>query len=316
MDASTLRIILLVLGVLLLGALYLWERRRILEQEEHSNQHERRRRQAARHEPRFGEQPGEGSAVGTRRGAQAEPSSRRSRAYSGIVDAAPAHMDQLASGTDSGASPASKVAGRRAAQVQSEEATSASAAGPEAAAPAADAEPLLVQLFVIAAAQPFPGSAVQQAAERQHLAPGAMSIYHRQTREGPDAQARFSMANLVEPGTFPFDAMHAFETPGLALFAQFDGRPSDLMVYDELVQTAQALADELGGEVRLPPGRRLFDARAWERIRAELLALINERADRLTREADHSETAEAASASARDWAENSAQDVPEVKGSR
>ena len=32
MDAATLRIILLVLGALLLGAMYLWERRRAADQ--------------------------------------------------------------------------------------------------------------------------------------------------------------------------------------------------------------------------------------------------------------------------------------------
>ncbi|NBC47753.1 MAG: hypothetical protein GVY22_07155 [Gammaproteobacteria bacterium] len=166
---------------------------------------------------------------------------------------------------------------------------------------AADEGSLLVQLFVVAEDQLFDGAAVEAAAERQHLVPGEMAIYHRRSLEGPGAPARFSMANLVEPGTFPFDSMEAFSTPGLALFAQFAGRPSDLMVYDELVQTARALADELEGEVLLP-GRRRFDGRAWERLRSRLLELINDRADSLTKGADRSDSvgSETASSPIRD----------------
>jgi cell division protein ZipA len=139
---------------------------------------------------------------------------------------------------------------------------------------------MLVQLFVFAQGQGFPGPAIEAATQRQQLIPGEMDIYHRRSLDGTSPTARFSMANLVKPGTFPFEAMGGFSTPGLALFAQFDGRPSDLMVYDELVQTARALADELGGEVATKD-RRPFDDRVWERLRSRLLRLIDARADAL-----------------------------------
>ncbi|MFP4279804.1 MAG: cell division protein ZipA C-terminal FtsZ-binding domain-containing protein [Halochromatium sp.] len=137
-----------------------------------------------------------------------------------------------------------------------------------------------MQLFVFAREQAFDGLAIETAAERQHLVPGEMDIYHRRNLDGSGERAHFSLANLVKPGTFPFDAMEDFSSPGLALFTQFEGLPSDLMVYDELVRTARALADELGGDLRLQD-RRPFDDTAWEDLRGELLELINARADAL-----------------------------------
>ncbi|MBK1707031.1 cell division protein ZipA C-terminal FtsZ-binding domain-containing protein [Halochromatium glycolicum] len=295
MDAATLRIILLILGILLLGAMYLWELRRSRERAEERSGYRRRAPRRKRREPRFDAQVGDQTEAGVERprGADAIAAGRRRSGY-GMFDAAPSAIEELDTGRDSAENstetgtakdrPSSRHASSAAASAQRW-----SAGGDTRAAPAAsDGESLLVQLFVVADGQPFDGAAVEAAAEQQHLAPGEMAIYHRRSLEGPHAQARFSMANLVEPGTFPFDAMETFSTPGLALFAQFAGRPSDLMVYDELVQTARALADELGGEVLLP-GRRRFDARAWERLRSKLLELINDRADSLTKGANRSD---------------------------
>lgn len=255
MDAATLRIILLVLGAVLLVAIYLWERRR-MNGGAGPRPRARARPAARRREPRFGDDAGDGS--------DADPvtngSARRRAHPTGVTDVAA----RSAAGTGSGA-------------VEADALDAMAEPDPEAP-PVGDG--LLVQLFVFAGEQGFDGIAVQTAAARQQLVPGEFDIYHRQSLDGVNAQTRFSMANLVKPGTFPFDAMEGFVTPGLALFSQFDGRPSDLMVYDELVVTARALANELGGDLCLPD-RRPFDVASWERLRNELLALINERADAL-----------------------------------
>lgn len=276
MDAATLRIILLVLGTLLLVAMYLWERRRSQERADERFRPARRKppAPAARREPRFDASAGDdaestgGTAAArnrpaTRPGGQGDdPGGADSTAVAGV---------ELGDGRGSGRSLEPRRGRPQPPDTRSRRAPSAES----------DSEPLLVQLFVVAVDDPFDGTAVQSAVERQHLTPGEMAIYHRLMGESPASHAQFSMANLVEPGTFPFDAMDSFATPGLALFAQFDGRTSDLMVYDELIRTARELADELAGEVHLP-GRIMFDDSAREFLRRELLSLIDERADSLT----------------------------------
>lgn len=279
MDAATLRIILLVLGIALLGAMYLWERRRCAARGDDEEASSDWSRGAARREPIFrGQFDDETDAPGLAFDADAEPNARR-RAR---IDAAPAAIDDLVldeeeevrSSTGSGA-----------------ESAPARRTGTRASGPGATNKRMLIQLFVFAREHVFPGEAIEEAAAGQHLVPGEMAIYHRRNLDGSSQRTRFSMANLVKPGTFPFDEMASFSTPGLALFAELEGLPSDLMVYDELVQTARAIADELDGDLRLPD-RRPFDDEAWERLRVQVVGLINDRADALANCSDAEDEAE------------------------
>ncbi|MFP4495469.1 MAG: cell division protein ZipA C-terminal FtsZ-binding domain-containing protein [Halochromatium sp.] len=301
MDASTLRLILIVLGVLLLGALYLLERRRIARGDDsRASPGERSLGARRRREPSVGlrfEDDAEGS--GAAFDGDAEPKARRRGrldlahataddfAWDDEDDAAPGARDRPGSGSNAGSGSGSGSSSRSGYGSDSgSDSDSGAAEGREPAARGASASTsspantLLVQLFVFAREQAFDGLAIETAAERQHLVPGEMDIYHRRNLDGSGERAHFSLANLVKPGTFPFDAMEDFSSPGLALFTQFEGLPSDLMVYDELVRTARALADELGGDLRLQD-RRPFDDAAWENLRGELLELINARADAL-----------------------------------
>ncbi|MFP4077355.1 MAG: cell division protein ZipA C-terminal FtsZ-binding domain-containing protein [Halochromatium sp.] len=316
MDASTLRLILIVLGVLLLGALYLFERRRSARGDDsRASPGERSLGARRRREPSVGlrfEDDAEGS--GAAFDGDAEPKARRRGrldlahataddfAWDDEDDAAPGARDRPGSGSNAGSGSGSGSSSRSGYGSDSgSDSDSGAAEGREPAARGASASTsspantLLVQLFVFAREQAFDGLAIETAAERQHLVPGEMEIYHRRNLDGSGERAHFSLANLVKPGTFPFDAMEDFSSPGLALFTQFEGLPSDLMVYDELVRTARALADELGGDLRLQD-RRPFDDTAWEDLRGELLELINARADAL---AQGSEPADADAPSSR-----------------
>jgi cell division protein ZipA len=78
------------------------------------------------------------------------------------------------------------------------------------------------------------------------------------------------MANMVKPGTFPFDAMEDFSTPGLMLFAQLEGDTEDLTILDEMTATARKLANVLGGDV-LDDTRRALTVRKEEALRAAVL---------------------------------------------
>jgi cell division protein ZipA len=82
------------------------------------------------------------------------------------------------------------------------------------------------------------------------------------------------MANLVKPGTFPFADMTEFTSPGLAVFGQFRGEPSDLMVFDEMLDAARVMAELLGGDIRGPQREPLRDADA-KALRARVRALLH-----------------------------------------
>ena len=100
-----------------------------------------------------------------------------------------------------------------------------------------------------------------------------MDIFHRTRGDAPDGEPLFSMANLVKPGTFPFDDMDGFSTRGLALFAQLTGAPGDLMVFDEMLQAARALAESLDGEL-LQHDRQPLSVARVQALRAQVVALV------------------------------------------
>lgn len=98
---------------------------------------------------------------------------------------------------------------------------------------------LIVQINVMSRGQSFSASQVQHAAAQVELRFGEMSIYHRETDAG---QVLFSMASVVEPGTFPRGKDEAFATPGLTLFTQLPGVRDGLAIYSDMLFTAERLS--------------------------------------------------------------------------
>ncbi len=93
------------------------------------------------------------------------------------------------------------------------------------------------------------GEAIVQAAKEVNLQPGEMQIFHHQLPGGRGQTPLFSMASMVEPGTFPFDDLADFTTPGLTLFAQLPGVRDGLEVFDRLLDTAHRLSVRLDAEI-------------------------------------------------------------------
>lgn len=211
MDADTLRYILIVVGAILILALYLWERG---------------------HEPR---QPGHQNE-------QEMPPSKREPSLGELEEGA----DGLGAPTDT---------------------ADAADDSFDAAESAARSEPLLIQLGVVAADVHFAGTELLQTAARCGLEPGDMDIFHS---SGADRGGSFSMANMVKPGTFPFDAMEDFESPGLMLFAQLDGGPGGMELLDEMLAAARQLATALGGDV-LDETRNPLSVKKEEILRARII---------------------------------------------
>lgn len=106
--------------------------------------------------------------------------------------------------------------------------------------------PFLIQVSIVSKTdKSFKGSALKAAFYEQGLVHGEMGIYHRmdQTHNEP----LFSIASLVEPGTFPTEQMEQFESPGIVLFFQPAKVPDPLEVFDNLLDTCHELSTQLEG---------------------------------------------------------------------
>ena len=78
---------------------------------------------------------------------------------------------------------------------------------------------------------------------------GDMSFFHRHEFEAGKGAIQFSVANMMQPGVFDIDNMADMNTPGLVFFLTLPG-PDDMMkAFDYMLETAQAVARNLGGDV-------------------------------------------------------------------
>ncbi len=93
----------------------------------------------------------------------------------------------------------------------------------------------------------FRGEAIQGACGSIGLVAGDMSIYH--FPDPNSGRVLFSLASMVEPGSFPFERMGGFSTPGLTLFTQLPGARDGAEIYDQMLSTAQHLARQLDAEL-------------------------------------------------------------------
>lgn len=98
---------------------------------------------------------------------------------------------------------------------------------------------LIVQINVMSKDKPFSLAQVRNACAQVDLKYGDMHIYHREMDSG---QVLFSMANMVEPGTFPAGQSANFATPGLSLFTQLPNVREGIAIYADMLFTAERLA--------------------------------------------------------------------------
>jgi cell division protein ZipA len=239
MDAATLRIILLVIGIAFLIALFLWELRR-------SSRMAARRVLGSPLPATAKREPNLGLSGNDQRREIEDASAWHDHAFDASLDP---NADPT---TDGIGSAANRRDDRRPLTTTSEavDIDPADLDGLVTATPSG----LIVQLFVVARAGLLSGRDLLVAASRHLLIAGDKDIFHRMDGNPDQPRTLFSMANLVQPGSFPLQpdattGMAEFETRGIALFTQAQGEAADIEALDALLATAKSLARELNAEV-------------------------------------------------------------------
>jgi cell division protein ZipA len=116
----------------------------------------------------------------------------------------------------------------------------------------------------------FDGSKLLESLRAVGLEFGKFSIFHKSTAAGATL---FSVASLVEPGTFDLERIAAQRFPGVSLFAVMPGPVQASAILEDMIATGRELADRLHGILQDERGntmtaQRLADLRAtvaaWE----------------------------------------------------
>lgn len=109
-------------------------------------------------------------------------------------------------------------------------------------------EELLVINLLAAKGAPFDGEALVNALRKQGLKYGEMNIFHR---IDPTTKSKtYSVANIVEPGTFDLSDLDAVRSPGISFFMQLPGPEDASAAFEDLLSSAQQITVDLGGELR------------------------------------------------------------------
>lgn len=124
-------------------------------------------------------------------------------------------------------------------------------AGAEREAEAGPEEAVLVLTILARDGSALAGKSINSVAHANDMVFGEMNIYHRMDENN---QSVFSLLNMVNPGSFDPTTIHELSTPGISLFLQLPGPPDASGAFDDMLHTAQHIAETL--EARLCDRRR------------------------------------------------------------
>jgi cell division protein ZipA len=102
----------------------------------------------------------------------------------------------------------------------------------------------------------FAGEALQAALEHAGLRHGLYGIYHRHDPVR-DGLTRFSVASLVEPGSFDPARFATDRFPGVSFFLAITPGSDNLASFDDMLATARGMAGRLEGDLLDERGSRL-----------------------------------------------------------
>lgn len=141
---------------------------------------------------------------------------------------------------------------------------------PAVTKPAATNTAATARRKIIALRLPMPtrvaGASLLSLLQGERLQYGKFNIFHRMQGTG----TVFSVASMVEPGTFDPNHMAEQDFPGVTLFMMLPGPLDGLVAYDQMLSCAQRLAHATGGTLQDERGSKLTP-HSMERLREEVL---------------------------------------------
>ncbi|MFT3761882.1 MAG: cell division protein ZipA [Pseudoxanthomonas sp.] len=130
----------------------------------------------------------------------------------------------------------------------------------------------IVSLYVAArAGHTLRGEDIVVAAEKTGLVFGHMNVFHRLVEHHPERGPVFSMANIMQPGSFDMTTIRELETPAIAYFLTLPAPLPALEAWDMMLPNVQRMAELLDGVV-LDDGRNALGRQRIQHIREELRA--------------------------------------------
>ncbi len=137
--------------------------------------------------------------------------------------------------------------------------------------PAPVPEKIVVLRLTGKAGATFAGDALVRSFHAAGLRHGKFGIFHR-CHPADETTAIFSLASMVEPGSFDLGRMESERFPGVSIFMGLPGPADSLAAFDDMLSTARTLATALEGELLDEHGSRLSVQR--ERfLREEIIQL-------------------------------------------
>jgi len=78
---------------------------------------------------------------------------------------------------------------------------------------------------------------------------GEMNIFHRHQDNAGNGPVTFSLANMLNPGSFELDTMETFVTQGVSLFMMLPNASDPFAAFDQMLLAAKQLATEFNAQL-------------------------------------------------------------------
>lgn len=114
--------------------------------------------------------------------------------------------------------------------------------------PVPEATKIIAIRLLARTGQGFPADKLILTMRELGLKHGEFGIFHRSS-DADDADSEFSVASLVEPGSFDLARVKADSYPGVSIFMRLPGARDGVEIFDDMLQTSRSLARRLNGEL-------------------------------------------------------------------